>query len=650
MLRAVSRVTPRNTRRFAPCVLNGPNSFQHKHPGLPASRPFLSFLLGSLMSPVDAIKNLRDTKTLLEQTKDELLDTYEQTQIPRVHTFSPPPGYFPRKNEMATLQRALSTDPAFVCMFGGSSVGKTALLRKVLSGQTSPDQNMIMGGWGVGNTVGGPSMSEHEQHKFVVIHFDLRIAGFSDRVGLYIRLAAAMEGFFQEVVDEYQRDGVGEEAKKEYEKYFKGHILTFKHARKDMEQKLEDAFKSASGRTREEACLSGDIAKLMEMFQSSMLSYWEFDPHKILKEREKIQDKAMQQVKDNGGKLALKMLDQDELLRKTKDEIARRSGLTMGSKRVPVFIFDEAHRLPTLIDDEDCLKTLLDSFLVLTKQDRLCHVIQCTSDAFYMLWLRAINVSQHSKIITIDDATYEETRKFWHDSLLASTVSKTQSPGLLKNKLPDFDVVWDFFGGRFAYITDFVAEFINAQGEINPYNSSSFVHSYTLLNLFLTHQSFDTYSSLPESIDFTVDMDPEVLLSVCVQILRNKYNSEDPQRTRGSINYFDSCALYGTEHVNALVKSRILNINWTEPVGDRLSNEGPQLTPECIYRPQLQPMSRVVEKAMEVVLASPALTEVKAKAKERFPEIVGDYSGSNISTEIRATPNPSKSSDLDKSK
>lgn len=70
-------------------------------------------------------------------------------------------------------------------------------------------------------------MSEHEQHKFVVIHFDLRIAGFSDRVGLYIRLAAAMEGFFQEVVDEYQRDGVGEEAKKEYENTSR---VTFLHS------------------------------------------------------------------------------------------------------------------------------------------------------------------------------------------------------------------------------------------------------------------------------------------------------------------------------------------------------------------------------------------------------------------------------------
>lgn len=583
------------------------------------------------MSPVDAIKNLRDTKTLLEQTKDELMDTYEQTQIPRVHTFSPPPGFFPRKNEMSTLQRALSTEPAFVCMFGGSSVGKTALLRKVLSGQTSPDQNMIVGRWGVGHTVGGPNMSDEEQHKFVVIHFDLRIAGFSDRVGLFIRLATAFENFFQEVVDEFRRDGVGEEAQKEYEKYFKGHILTFKHARKEMEAKVDEAFKSASGRSREEACQAGDIAKLMESFQSSLLSYWEFDPHKILKEREKIQERAMKEVKQKGDRLSLKMMTDDRVLKKASDDIARRSGLTMGSKRVPVLIFDEAHRLPSLIDDQDCLKTLLDSFLVLTKQDRLCHVIQCTSDAFYMLWLRAINVSQHAKIITVDDASFEETEKYWHNSLLANTVNKTQSPGLLKNRLPDFEVVWDFFGGRLGYITDFVAEFINAQGEINPYNSSSFVHSYTLLNLFLTHQSFDTYSSLPDSIDFTVDMDPEVLLSVCVQILRNKYSAKDPKRTRGSINYFEACSLYGTEHVNALVKSRILNINWTEPVGDRSKeDESKQLTPECIYRPQLQPMSRVVEKAMEVVIASPALEEVKAKAKEKYPDVVGDYSGVNI--------------------
>jgi hypothetical protein len=76
------------------------------------------------------------------------------------------------------------------------------------------------------------------------------------------------------------------------------------------------------------------------------------------------------------------------------------------SKRMPVFFLDEAHKLPTLVPDEDVLKTLLDSMLyrlsiqwelmcirVITKQDRLCHVVHATSDPFYMQWLGRMNIS-----------------------------------------------------------------------------------------------------------------------------------------------------------------------------------------------------------------------------------------------------------------
>lgn len=44
------------------------------------------------------------------------------------------------------------------------------------------------------------------------------------------------------------------------------------------------------------------------------------------------------------------------------------------------------------------MKVLLDSTLVLTKQDRLCHVVHATSDPFYQTWLRQLNVMQHCKV------------------------------------------------------------------------------------------------------------------------------------------------------------------------------------------------------------------------------------------------------------
>lgn len=47
------------------------------------------------------------------------------------------------------------------------------------------------------------------------------------------------------------------------------------------------------------------------------------------------------------------------------------------------------------------MKALLDAMLVLTKQDRLCHVIHATSDPFYQTWLRQLNVMQHCKVCTM---------------------------------------------------------------------------------------------------------------------------------------------------------------------------------------------------------------------------------------------------------
>ena len=87
---------------------------------------------------------------------------------------------------------------------------------------------------------------------------------------------------------------------------------------------------------------------------------------------------------------------------------------TRSVKRVPVFFLDEAHKLyalhppslvnlndassPGLIQSVEAMKALLDSMLVLTKQDRLCHVIHATSDPFYQTWLRQLNVMQHCKV------------------------------------------------------------------------------------------------------------------------------------------------------------------------------------------------------------------------------------------------------------
>jgi AAA+ ATPase superfamily predicted ATPase len=60
---------------------------------------------------------------------------------------------------MKVLQRTLSGVPTLTILFGGTSAGKTALLRQVLT-----------------------------QDKYHVLAFDLRIAGFADLASLYFSL------------------------------------------------------------------------------------------------------------------------------------------------------------------------------------------------------------------------------------------------------------------------------------------------------------------------------------------------------------------------------------------------------------------------------------------------------------------------------
>lgn len=70
------------------------------------------------------------------------------------------------------------------------------------------------------------------------------------------------------------------------------------------------------------------------------------------------------------------------------------------------------------------MKCLLDSMLVLTKQDRLCHVIHSTSDPFYQTWLRQLNVMQHCKVCSDVSVTPQCTQTY--SRLLLSAIARKQ--------------------------------------------------------------------------------------------------------------------------------------------------------------------------------------------------------------------------------
>jgi len=284
-------------------------------------------------------------------------------------------------------------------------------------------------------------------------------------------------------------------------------------------------------------------------------------------------------------------------------------------KKMPVFFIDEAHKLPALIRSTDAMKCLLDAMLVLTKQDRLCHVIHATSDPFYQTWLRQLNVMQHCKIMTIGDYPKLETRKYFRDHLLPS-VPERMRPGL------DFEALYEAFGGKLAHWQDFIQDYVNSSGRLEVKRCSHFLQAHALLNLHVIHSAqspppdaersdavrneghtnnntnastqalhqpsmsgipptsgngFRIYSPLQVTADphaapptfhpASSSSTPEPSAAAeftAIQLLKVMNRFAQPG-TR-ALSYFMLCREMGVQAVDGMVRGRILDLRWTDPI------------------------------------------------------------------------------------
>jgi hypothetical protein len=135
---------------------------------------------------------------------------------------------------------------------------------------------------------------------------------------------------------------------------------------------------------------------------------------------------------------------------------------------------------PTLIQSNEAMKCLLGSMLVVTKQDRLCHVIHATSDPFYQVWLRQLNVMQHCKvcifathvgiiqqgwsanvakyqILTVCDCSKTETWTFFNDRMLPRVRERSRA-GL------NFEALFEVFGVKLAHWQDYITDYGECAG------------------------------------------------------------------------------------------------------------------------------------------------------------------------------------------
>ncbi|KAG5636872.1 hypothetical protein H0H81_006533 [Sphagnurus paluster] len=550
--------------------------------------------------PAEAVRSLTESRRLLEEAQREISETRERSQLRPKHTFSRLPAFFPRRAEMQAVELALEGEPSFTVLFGASSTGKTALLREVLS-----------------------------REQYHVLHFDLRIAGFADLASLYMSLSQQMQLYFEEIAKKMEG----------YEE-FSREAWSFKYDRQNVETRVAEAPADSKSRNVK----TSDIARLMELFQSSLLKYWEFQPY--VEEEHHTNGKQRQSSEATSDQTHVNPGNSAATLNKSKRWTFRRTSKTKRresepasetlnnpetpkpkqTKKMPVIFFDEAHKLPSLIQCTDAMKCLLDSMLVLTKQDRLCHVIHATSDPFYQTWLRQFNVMQHCKIITIGDCSRSETRAFFRDQVLPNV------PERLRQGLK-FELLYEAFGGKLAHWNDYITDYVNSNGRLEIKQSSHFLQAHALLNLHIIHSSqspnaqeaaetsqaantsnpetlhpglgpagFKVYPPMmsPHGPPGTADT-PEDRLNALIagyysadfsamQLL--KAMSRFTQQDTTYIPYFLLCRDLGVRAVDGMVKARLLDLRWTETVTKENGLDDPHRSGVSVFAPGMGPGMR----------------------------------------------------------
>ncbi|CCL99349.1 uncharacterized protein FIBRA_01367 [Fibroporia radiculosa] len=589
-------------------------------PSDPNRRNFFGIgeIISVLANPSETLRSLTESRRMLEETRRELAEARERAQLSPTHTFSALPGFFDRPAELKAIERALEGEPSFTVLFGASSVGKTALLRQVLTRST-----------------------------YHVLHFDLRIAGFADLSSLYMSLSQQMEAFFMSIAQDPELPG--------YE-VFEKEAWGFKHDRLNAERRMSNS--TQQGETLAHTAMSeiktSDIARLMELFQAStspLLICGRPDPSSstarppsrkpstdsdYLSNSTRVQNGQQKNTRAPWHARIFGSISR----RSRADKKAREQQIQMNgearheekgkgkewkvpAKKIPVFLIDEAHKLlflldaaldngrsPALIRSVDTMKSLLDAMLVLTKQDRLCHVIHATSDPFYQTWLRQLNDSRmlHVEIITVGDYPKVDTRRFFRERIVP-IVPETLRSGL------EFERLYEAFGGKLAHWQDYVTDYINANGKLDIKQSSHFLQAHALLNLHIIHSAqappnnigsnggeepatspqsasashhaihrlspppgsstgFHIYSPLtanPHAAPPTFgsigggEAAPEFHADfTAIQLLKVMNRLGQPGAR--SLPYFLLCREMGVRAVDGMVKGRILDLRWTDPI------------------------------------------------------------------------------------
>ncbi|CAG8435715.1 6211_t:CDS:2 [Diversispora eburnea] len=135
-------------------------------------------LLKTLTNPLTLLlENLDKPKKTIQEIKVQALETYEKFNCPSTHTFNKTPNFVGREKEKIVIEEILNNSFKWIVVSGVERVGKTALLREILS-----------------------------DDKYNVIHFDLRIPGFANLHSFVTEFSYRIETFLLRLSENQQFD------------------------------------------------------------------------------------------------------------------------------------------------------------------------------------------------------------------------------------------------------------------------------------------------------------------------------------------------------------------------------------------------------------------------------------------------------------
>jgi hypothetical protein len=127
------------------------------------------------------------------------------------------------------------------------------------------------------------------------------------------------------------------------------------------------------------------------------------------------------------------------------------------TKGFPIIWIDEAHKLDSLRATEEgttALQSLFEWFVKVTKQNRKFVVMLSSSDSFFLEWLTERHVRPYVDTYVVGDLDKNDAKKFYHH--LSCDIEK-----------PDFEKVYEIFGGRMFDIEKFLILWQATQGNLD---------------------------------------------------------------------------------------------------------------------------------------------------------------------------------------